>query len=144
MLGKLFLEADARGIPRERVREEIAPGLLNGKRLSAASEREISLVLTHVAGPMKKQQPRRGERIPQAHNSRTWKKYDSSIQGLRDEICDLAKARWGMESWERSLNSLCNRFGVKRWQWLDYSHGRELKSTIIRMQSADADSSDRR
>jgi hypothetical protein len=85
--------------------------------------------------------PTRGEATSEARPS--WKKYDSSIQGLRDEIADLAKARWG-ESWEMSLNSLCRRFGVRHWKWLDVAHGKEIKKTIQRMQSAErmSDSAD--
>lgn len=76
------------------------------------------------------------ERIPQAHNASTWRKYDSSMQGLKNELCDLARARFG-DSWEAPLNSLCQRFGVKRWQWLDVAHGKELKAVILRMNAAD-------
>lgn len=86
----------------------------------------------------------------------SWKKYDSSLQGLKDEICDLAKARWGRPSpgpspaggedqvdkdnsgcWELPLNNFCQRFGVKRWQWLDVAHGKEVKAALIRLQSTD-------
>lgn len=64
------------------------------------------------------------------------KKYESSIKGLREEICDLARARWGA-SWELPLNNFCRRFGIQRWQWLDVSHGRAVMAALRRMQEAD-------
>jgi hypothetical protein len=64
----------------------------------------------------------------------SWKKYESSIKGLRDEICDLAKARFG-ESWELPLNNFCRRFGIERWQWLDVNHGKAVKGALIRLQN---------
>lgn len=63
----------------------------------------------------------------------SWKKYESSITGLKEEICDLAKARFGGDAWELPLNSFCARFGVKRWQWLDVSHGRAVKAALLRL-----------
>lgn len=63
------------------------------------------------------------------------KKYPSTMQGLRDEIADLARARWG-ETWEHSLNTLCRKFGVDHHRFIDISHGKAIKAAIIRMQSA--------
>jgi hypothetical protein len=123
MLGKLFITADELGIDREEVRNVIAPGLLHGKRLSAASEQEIAQVLTHLSAPSAA--PRE-------------KKYASSLDGLKAEICDLARERFGdgppSDIWEEPLNNLCIRFGVKRWQWLDVAHGKEIKAALIRLQ----------
>jgi hypothetical protein len=62
-----------------------------------------------------------------------WKKYESSIKGLKNELCDLARARFG-EAWELPLNNFCARFGVKRWQWLDVAHGKEVKAALLRLQ----------
>jgi hypothetical protein len=77
---------------------------------------------------------------PSAVNKNSWKKYDSSLDGLKKEICDLAKERWGhgsgvmgQESWEISLNNVCIRFGVKRWQRLDVAHGKEIKAFFLRL-----------
>lgn len=80
--------------------------------------------------------PTRGEATAAPKAKPAWKKYESSIQGLKDEITDLAKARWG-EGWETPLNSLCQRFGVRHWKWLDVAHGKEIKKAIQRMQSAE-------
>ena len=116
MLGALFLAAQARGISQEQLRDEIAYGVI-GKRLSAASEREIGLVLSHVAGPPKR-------RLPTA-------KYPSSLQGLRDEVRDLAMVRWGIE-WDHSLTALCRKFGVDHFRFLDIAHGKEIKKWLLR------------
>ena len=63
-------------------------------------------------------------------------KYASSIAGLKEEITDLAKARFG-ESWELPLNNFCRRFGLQRWQWLDVAHGKEGKAALLRLQQYD-------
>ena len=66
------------------------------------------------------------------------KKYASTIAGLKDEITDLAKARWG-GAWELPLNNFCLRFGIKRWQWLDVAHGKEVKAVLLRLQRSDTE-----
>ena len=68
----------------------------------------------------------------------SWKKYDSSMQGLKDELCDLARGRFGVDGWEQPLNSLCQRCGVKRWQWLDVAHAKSVKEILHRMNRDDA------
>lgn len=115
LLGALFIAAAERGIDEHDLRDNIAPGLI-GRRLSAASERQIGAVLDHIRGTVTRS-PRSG--------------YASSIQGLRQEICDLARARW--PEWEQSLNAFCRRFGIQRWQWLDVSHGKAVKEALKRL-----------
>jgi len=83
-------------------------------------------------GAMKSSEPSAAPREKKG----SWKKYESSIEGLRQEICDLAKARWG-DDFERSLNALCQRFGIRHWKWLDVAHGKEIKNAILRMNAAD-------
>ncbi len=63
-----------------------------------------------------------------------WKKYESSVKGIKEEICDLARQRWGEEKWESALNALVRGFGVGHWKWLDVSHGKAVKAAIIRLQ----------
>ncbi len=126
ILGALFCAAQERGIPAEQLRDEIAPGLIN-KRLSAASEQEIKLVLTHIAGPMKKRRPSH-----QSHGS-----YASSMQGLRAEICDLARARWG-DAWSSSLNNLCRKFGVDHYNFLNFAHGKAVKAWFVKNHSSES------
>ncbi len=83
---------------------------------------------------------------PRSHEEKpkpAWKKYESSLAGLKDEICNLAWVRWGGikpgpgvspdSVWESPLNNFCQRFGVKRWQWLDVAHGKEVKNAILRL-----------
>jgi hypothetical protein len=128
MLGKVFVMGAEHGLTQDFIRDVIAPNLI-GKRLSAASEKEISLVITHITGPKSSNRPSptsptRGEATASA------KKYPSSMQGLRDEIKDLAKARWG-ESWSSSLNSLCRRFGIEHYNFLDLAHGKAVKQRLI-------------
>jgi DNA polymerase III epsilon subunit-like protein len=121
MLGALFIAAAERGIDQQELRDEIAPGLI-GRRLSAASERQIQIVLAHVAGPLK-----RGTRYD---GRGTQKKYQSSIKGLREEIVDLAKVRWG-DTWSSSLNSLCRKFGVDHYNFLDIGHAKAVKNWFL-------------
>ena len=129
MLGKLFIEAQERGIDQQELRNDIVPSLI-GRRLSAASEKQIGLVLEKITGKAHSAKGRGFK--PHAPSAMP---YASSIQGLKDEICDLAKARWG-DAWELPLNNFCLRFGIKRWQWLDVSHGRAVKDVLLRLQNA--------
>jgi len=69
---------------------------------------------------------------PPRIDASTPRSYPSSIAGLKEEVTDMAKARWG-DSWETSLNSFCLRFGVKRWQWLDVAHGKAVKVAMMRI-----------
>lgn len=117
MLGKLFIEAQERGIDQHALRDDIVPALI-GRRLSAASEKQIGVVLAHITGPQRK--PHTPRSMP----------YASSLQGLRDEIKDLAKARWGAE-WERSLINLCRKFGVDHYIFLDLAHGKAVKARLV-------------
>ena len=66
-------------------------------------------------------------------------RHESSLPGLREEVRDLARERWGDGSagspqagWERPLNGLCRRFGVDRWQWLDVKHAKAIKAWLIK------------
>jgi len=69
------------------------------------------------------------------HVSRA-KKYESSIAGLREEICDIAQKRWGGH-WEQSLNKLLhNRFGVHHWKFLNVDKGVRAKKALFAMQAA--------
>ncbi len=70
----------------------------------------------------------------EATKEQSWKKYESSLAGLKQEVCSLAAERFG-ESWELPLNNLCRRFGVKRWQWLDVNHGKAVKAALLRLQN---------
>ncbi len=124
MLGKLFISAQERGISQEDLRDHIAYELI-GKRLSAASEKEIGIVLEHIVGPMKWRN---------REGAKDAKKYESSIGGLRAEVCDLARERFG-ESWELPLNNFCRRFGMAKWQWLDVEHGKAVKQALMRLQA---------
>ena len=121
LLGALFIAAEEHGIDQQELRDTIAPQLIK-KRLSAASEQEIKVVLKHIAGP------RRHEGT---------KKYESSLQGLRQEVQDLARERFG-ESWEQPLNMFCRRFGVQHYRWLDVSHAKAVKEALIRLQKQKA------
>ncbi len=56
-----------------------------------------------------------------------WKKYESSLAGLKLEIRDLAKARWP-DTWSSSLNALCRKFGVDHYNFLNVNHAKAVKS----------------
>lgn len=58
------------------------------------------------------------------------KQYASSLQGLREEIVDLARERFG-DTWERSLINLCRRYGVTHYRWTDMRHGKEIKRFLV-------------
>ncbi len=82
-----------------------------------------------------------------SNQNASWKKFESSLAGLKQEICNLAWVRWGGikpgpgvppdEVWEAPLNNFCQRFGVKRWQWMDVNHGKAVKGALLRLQNTD-------
>lgn len=79
--------------------------------------------------------------VPSA-SSAVKKKYESSIVGLKEEIKDLAIARWTESGWEQPLNNFCRRFGIQRWQWLDVAHGKSVKEALLRLQQGDTETPD--
>lgn len=118
LLAALFAEATRRGIEGEDLRDVIAPGLIR-KRLSEASAREIYKVLEHVAGKRRPSRPR----------------YESSIEGLRKEVADLARERFG-EDYERPLNALCRKFGVGHYRWLNVATAKAIRERLKQLQAA--------
>ncbi len=122
LLAAVFAKAEKMGISQEEVRESIAPSIIK-KRLSEADNKEVFRVLEHLimlAG--------RG----MACHART-KRYESSLAGLKHEIIDIAKVRFGI-GWEMPLNALCQRLAVQKWQWLDLRHAKAVKYTLLRLE----------
>lgn len=110
LLAALFAETKKKGIDADFLRDVIAKNIM-AKRLSEATPQDIVKVLEHVTG-------------------RT--RYESSLKGLKQEICDMAQKRFGL-GWEPPLNALCRRLGVVKWQWLDLRHAKAMKETLIRL-----------
>ena len=124
ILGVLFSKAAKLGISQEMVREEIAPEVNNGKRLSASTLTEIGRVIDRITG-----KPRQ-------------RRYAPGIAGLRCEIKDLAMSRWG-NGWEESLNKFCVAFGLSHYRFVDITRGKAIKKRLKEMGSAlSADCSD--
>ena len=113
-MNRLHLDQDDyRQILRERY------GVETSKDLTTAQASDLLEYFTGLGFP-----PRQRERTPLP-------KHESSLPGLREEVRDLARERWG-NGWERSLNALCRRFGVDRWQWLDVKHAKAIKAWLIK------------
>jgi hypothetical protein len=70
-----------------------------------------------------------GRRIP-AHRFAE----ESSIEGLRHEVIQLAKERYG-EDFERPLAALCRRFEIDDYRSMDIRHAKALKETLLRMEA---------
>ena len=158
LLGALFCAAAERGISQEQVRQEIAHGVI-GKRLSAASDVEITRVLEHISGGTRRRgdagtRGKSGQKPTGTDKNRqgaTKRQYSSTIAGLRNEICDLARARWGLNGgqgstgtdtetrgrgdWETALNNLCKKFGVSHFRFLDVAHGKAVKERLLQWDS---------
>ncbi len=117
LLAALFSHASDKGIGQDDLRDVIAPGLI-GKRLSEASAKEIYQVLEHVAGKRKATKPR----------------YESSLDGLRREVADIARERFG-EDFEKPLNALCKKFGVDRFRWLNVAHAKAIRDRLKELQA---------
>lgn len=96
---------------------------------------ELLTFLEALGFKLKKRAPVSGSQGPgtsQATGNRppAPKKYASSLDGLREEITDLARGRWP-DTWEQSLNALCRKFGVSHWRFLNVDHGKAIKQRII-------------
>jgi Bacteriophage Mu, GemA protein len=59
---------------------------------------------------------------------------ESSIDGLRREVLQLAKERYG-DNFERPLKALCRRFNVDDYSSMDVSHAKAIKETLERLQA---------
>lgn len=127
LIRAIFGVAKGKGIPAEDLRDVIAPSLIN-KRLSQATNRELGRVLDHITG---------GKIVGSKQYAVGRKQYESNIKGLKQEVVDLAAERFG-ENWEIPLNNLCKKFKVIKWQWLDVSHGKAVKETLLRLQGEGA------
>lgn len=118
LTGAIFAEAAKRGIDADYLRETIAPAVI-GKRMSKAGDWDLFRLLEHIKG--------------KDFRPSTGKDYQWSIEGLKDEICDIARDRFG-EDWEKRLNALCKRMGALHWKWLTLAHAKAVKATLIRLE----------
>lgn len=117
LLARLFVEAADKGIDEGDLRDVVAPGLIQ-KRLSEASPKEIYQVLEHIAGKRKATKPR----------------YESSLDGLRREVADLARERFG-EEFERPLNAFCRKFGIGHYRWLNVACAKVVRERLKELQA---------
>ncbi|HHT9137365.1 MAG TPA: hypothetical protein ACFYEK_09010 [Candidatus Wunengus sp. YC60] len=106
LLGALFAEAAKRGIAQETLRDDIAPAII-GKRLSAASVQEVARIVDHITG---RSSGLNGLNGLNGSNGLNRKRYESSKQGLIQEIRDIARDRFG-DDYAAPLNAFCARFG---------------------------------
>jgi hypothetical protein len=63
-----------------------------------------------------------------------WFGEESSIDGLRREVIELAKERYG-DDFDRPLKALCRRFNVGDYSSMDVSHAKAVKETLERLQA---------
>ncbi len=123
LIAACFAEAARRGIDAEALREEVAPGIIR-TRLSRANEVQLARLLKHLKGADWRAAPRKRE--------------PPSMEGLRREIEDLARQRFGNERWDEKVNRLAERMfervGVDHWRWLDMWHTKELKKALVRLE----------
>ncbi len=116
-LKKVFATAKELKIDTDTLRDDIAPSV-TGKRLSTCTAVEVVKVIDHLQNYNKPVER---------------KKYDSSLKGLKEEIADIALARFGPE-FEGPLNALCKKFNVTHYKWLKVSQAKEIKKTLTRLQ----------
>ena len=116
LLPVLFIKAKDKGISQERLREEICLEVI-GCRISKASAPQILRLIDHITGG----------------RPRNFKpRYEQSLNGLKEELKDLAAVRWG-DGWENSLNAFCQAFGVSHYNFLDVTHAKAVKKRLIEM-----------
>lgn len=59
---------------------------------------------------------------------------ESSIEGLRREVVQIARERYG-EDFEKPLKALCARLNIPDYRSMDVRHGKVLKETLLRLQT---------
>lgn len=114
LLGAIFTNAHKRGITDEQLRDDIAIAV-TGKRLSKCTAPELMKVLTHIAGK---------------------KSYPLSLKGLKMEIEDLARDRFG-EDYEEALNNFIRGFAFKteHHKWLSLNEAKVIKNRLLELNS---------
>jgi len=129
ILSALFSKAAKMGIDADVLRDDIAPQVIK-KRLSEASGAEIARVLDHVTG---------FDNPPQSPFSKGGFNYDSSRDGLLEEMKDAARARWG-EHFEGPLNAFINshrRRAVTHYRFLRIAELKEFKNRLKNLNRTD-------
>lgn len=114
LLAALFSKAHEYGIDAEALRNEVAPAIIK-KRLSAATPGEIVRLIEHVAGLSGKR-----------------RLYESSREGLIEELEDAAKARWG-EDFQKALNAFINshyKRAVRHYRFLNVASLKKFRDRI--------------
>lgn len=135
ILKALFSEAKRLGIDQETLRDDIAHAVIH-KRLSKATPQEIAKVLVYIHklhGIVENPIP---DWIGDEIRNPKWKRYESSRDGLLQEIKDLAIARFGQD-FIRPLNALCERFRVEGYRSLRVNQAKAVKQTLLRLQRED-------
>jgi hypothetical protein len=59
---------------------------------------------------------------------------ESSLEGLRKEVLQIAKERYGKD-FERPLAALCRHLNIEDYRSVDVRHGKALKDALLRLQS---------
>ncbi len=59
---------------------------------------------------------------------------ESSIEGLRHEVMQLAKERYG-ENFERPLAALCRKLHIDDYTRMDVRHAKAIKEALLRLEA---------
>jgi hypothetical protein len=59
---------------------------------------------------------------------------ESSIEGLRHEVMQLAKERYG-EDFERPLAALCKKLHIDDYTQMDVRHAKAIKEALLRLEA---------
>lgn len=59
---------------------------------------------------------------------------ESSVEGLRLEVMEIARKRYG-EDFERPLAALCRKLNVEDYRSMDVRHGKALKDALLRLEA---------
>ena len=111
----IFVKAKELGIPEDVLRKDIAPNVA-GKRISKCNLVELAKLADHLKSIK--------------GGSKT---YESSFKGLKEEVVDIAQARFG-DDFEEPLNNLCKKFKVTHYRWLTLRQAKAIKDTLTRLQ----------
>lgn len=125
LLAALFAKARDFGIEGERLREEIAPAVIK-KRLSEASTQELFKILEHVT---------------KLYRGSGYKKFDSSRQGLIQELEEAARVRWGEEEFKKPLIAFINSHRgktVTHYRFMKIAELKAFKDRIKELNKRDA------
>ena len=123
LLRAIFSKAAKLNIGQDEIRESVADSVI-GKRLSAATPKELLQVIEHLA---------------KLQGNKPGKSYEASKAGLIAELEDIAEMRWG-KGYETPLNAFINssrKAAVTHYRFMSVTALKGIKNRLRKMNEQD-------